>query len=197
MTTSDPTFLTLQTALAGEYSLERELGRGGMGVVYLAREVQLDRLVAIKALPLELGQRNDIRERFLREVRTAASLSHPNIVAIHRVSEAQGIPFFVMTFVRGETLGERLRARGPVPATLLTRMLHDVSLALGYAHGRGVVHRDVKPDNILIEAGTDRALVTDYGIAQLLAERSESPAAGTAQYASPEQLRGETLDGRS
>src|SRR5437762_4185461 len=119
-------FLDLQAALAGEYSLERELGRGGMGVVYLAREVQLDRLVAIKALPTELGERADVRDRFLRESKTAAALSHPNIVAIHRVGEAEGIPYFVMSFVRGETLGERLRGRGPVSPTLLTRILHDV-----------------------------------------------------------------------
>ena len=164
----DQTFVTLQASLAGEYSLEKEIGRGGMGIVFLAREVALDRLVAIKALPIELATDPAIRERFLREAKTAAALSHPNIVAIHRVGEAGSLPYFVMTFVRGETLGERLRARGPVAATLLTRMLHDVSLALGYAHGRGVVHRDVKPDNILLEAATDRALVTDFGIAQLV-----------------------------
>jgi serine/threonine protein kinase len=102
---TDATFLALQSALAGEYSLERELGRGGMGIVYLAREVVLDRLVAIKALPAEMMARDDIRDRFLREARTAAALSHPNIVPIHRVGEADGIPYFVMTFVSGETLG--------------------------------------------------------------------------------------------
>src|SRR4051812_43271989 len=198
MTTSDPTFLTLQTALAGEYSLERELGRGGMGVVYLAREVQLDRLVAIKALPLELGQRNDIRERFLREAKNAAAVSHPNIVGIHRVGEAEGIPYFVMSFVRGETLGERLRARGPVSPTLLTRILHDVSLALGYAHARGVIHRDVKPDNIMVEEGSERSLVTDFGIARLDTDRETNEAAmGTRQFVSPEQAIGAPVDGRS
>src|SRR5438067_1383217 len=138
----DATFLNLQSALAGEYSLEREIGRGGMGVVYLAREVQLDRLVAIKALPADLGTRPGIREQFLREARTAAGLSHPNIVPIHRVGDVSGIPYFVMTYVRGETLGERLRARGPLGATMLTRVLQEVALALGYAHGRGVIHRD-------------------------------------------------------
>src|SRR5437764_189536 len=141
MLAPDPTFLTLQSALAGEYSLERELGRGGMGIVFLAREVVLDRLVAIKALPAEMTARDDVRDRFLREARTAASLSHPNIVPIHRVGEANGIPYFVMTFVNGQTLGERLRARGPIGPTLLTRVLRDVALALGYAHGRGVIDR--------------------------------------------------------
>ena len=102
-----PDFLALQSALAGEYSLQRELGRGGMGVVYLARDVQLDRDVAIKVLPTHLAQHAASRERFLREARTAAGLSHPHIVPIHRVGEAGGFVFFVMTVVDGETLGER------------------------------------------------------------------------------------------
>jgi hypothetical protein len=198
MAAADPTFIALQSALAGEYSLERELGRGGMGIVYLAREVVLDRLVAIKALPADMTARDDIRERFLREARTAASLSHPNIVPIHRVSEAGGIPYFVMTFVSGETLGERLRARGPIGPTLLTRILRDVALALGYAHGRGVIHRDVKPDNILIEEGSERSMVTDFGIARVAADSEEDGRVmGTAHFMSPEQAMGEPVDGRS
>jgi len=103
----------LQAALAGEYSLQRELGRGGMGVVYLARDVQLDRDVAIKTLPAELAT-PAARARFLREARTAAGLSHPHIVPIHRVGEAGGMVYFVMGYVEGETLGERLRTRGPL-----------------------------------------------------------------------------------
>src|SRR5207248_1502786 len=158
-------FLDLQAALAGEYSLERELGRGGMGVVYLARDVQLDRDVAIKVLPADLAHAESARERFLREARMAASLSHPHIVPIHRVSEAGGFVFFVMSYVEGETLGERLRTRGPLPPADATRVLREVAWALAYAHGRGIVHRDVKPDNILLEQGTGRALVTDFGIA--------------------------------
>jgi serine/threonine-protein kinase len=105
----DSDFLELQEALAGEYSLERELGRGGMGIVYLAREVQLNRLIAIKVLPSVLAERAELRERFVREARMAASLSHPNIVPIHRVGEAGPFAFFVMAYVDGETLGERLR----------------------------------------------------------------------------------------
>src|SRR5947207_3298430 len=158
-------FLDLQAALAGEYSLQRELGRGGMGVVYLARDVQLDRDVAIKILPAHLAQTATARERFVREARTAAGLSHPNIVPIHRVGEAGGFVFFVMSYVEGETLGERLRARGPLPPADATRVMREVAWAIAYAHGRGIVHRDVKPDNILLEAGTGRALVTDFGIA--------------------------------
>jgi len=123
----DTEFFPLQDALAGEYSFERELGRGGMGVVYLARDVQLDRPVAIKVLPAALAARDDVKARFLREARTAASLSHPNIVPIHRVGELAGVPFFVMTFVDGPTLGERLRERGPVSASVMAQVLRDVA----------------------------------------------------------------------
>src|SRR5688572_26533349 len=117
MTQTAAEFLDLQAALAGEYSLQRELGRGGMGVVYLARDVQLDRDVAIKVLPAHLASDKAARERFLREARMAAGLSHPHIVPIHRVGEAGGFVFFVMSYVEGETLGERLRTRGPIPAS--------------------------------------------------------------------------------
>ena len=193
-------FISLQEALAGEYSLERELGRGGMGIVYLAREVQLDRLVAIKLLPSALAERPEVRERFLREARMAASLSHPHIVPIYRVGEAKGLVFFVMAYVNGETLGERLRTRGPLPTAVATRLLREVTWALSYAHGRGIVHRDVKPDNILIEADTGRALVTDFGIARG-AEQNEitdpGRVMGTAHFMSPEQGASEPVDGRS
>jgi eukaryotic-like serine/threonine-protein kinase len=195
-----PEFIALQSALAGEYSLERELGRGGMGIVYLARDVQLDRDVAIKVLPGHLATRADLRERFLREARTAAGLSHPHIVPIHRVSEAGGFVFFVMSYVAGETLGERLRREGPLPPADAMRVMREVAWALAYAHGRGIVHRDIKPDNILLEAGTGRALVTDFGIAHGGgAEPDTDPGRimGTAHFMSPEQAASEPLDGRS
>ena len=115
MTQPSGAFLELQAALAGAYSLQREIGRGGMGVVYLARDVQLDRDVAIKVLPTNLARLSNARERFVQEARTAAGLSHPHIVPIHRVGEADGFVFFVMSYVEGETLGERLRAQGPLP----------------------------------------------------------------------------------
>ncbi len=201
MTAPTPEFLELQAALAGEYSIVRELGRGGMGVVYLARDVQLDRDVAIKVLPRALAATTAARERFLREARLAAGLSHPHIVPIHRVGEADGCVFFVMSFVEGETLGERLRRRGPLLPAEATRVLREVAWALAYAHGRGIVHRDVKPDNILLESATGRALVTDFGIAQdglVAADGADAGRVmGTQHFMSPEQSVGEPVDGRS
>src|SRR5687768_6598763 len=201
MTQPSPEFLDLQAALAGEYYLQRERGRVGMGVVYLARDVQLDRDVAIKVLPTDVAHSATARERFMREARTAAGLSHPHIVPIHRVGEAGGFVLFVMSYVEGETLGERLRTRGPLPSNEATRVLREVAWALAYAHGRGIVHRDVKPDNIMLEARTGRALVTDFGIAHSGGE--PGPAGdpglimGTANFMSPEQGSSEAVDGRS
>jgi eukaryotic-like serine/threonine-protein kinase len=192
-------FLALQQVLAGRYSIERELGRGGMGIVLLARDVALDRLVAIKLLPAHLAASAESRDRFLREARTAAGLSHPNIVPIHAVEQQGDLVFFVMGYVDGETLHERVARAGPLSPRLATKVLQEVAWALGYAHQRGVIHRDIKPDNIMIERASDRALVTDFGIA--VAGRAEGGASGeivgTARYMSPEQACGEAVDARS
>jgi serine/threonine-protein kinase len=197
---ADALFFEFQAAIAGRYSLERELGRGGMGVVYLAREVRLDRPVAIKLLPPRLATDPSLRERFLREARMAAKLSHPHIVPIYAVDETGDYVFYAMAYVDGETLTERVRRRGPVPPSDATRILRDVAWALGYAHAQGVVHRDIKPDNILLEAGTDRALVADFGIAAIVRDASGldgGPVVGTPEFMSPEQALGEAVDGRS
>ena len=199
MTTQyDRLFLSVQAALAGRYSLLTELGRGGMGVVYLAHEVRLDRPVAIKVLPPE----HDVpgrRERFLREARAAAQLSHPNIVPIHAVDETDGIVYYAMSYVEGETLRGLVERRGPLGSTEAATMLRDVARALGYAHARGIVHRDVKPDNILIERASGRPLVTDFGIAQITSATTTGvgQAVGTPEYMSPEQASGERVDARS
>src|SRR3954471_923043 len=124
---ADDLFLRLQAALAGEYSIERELGRGGMGVVYLAREVRLAREVAIKVLPPDLAESEALREQFVREAQTAARLSHPNIVPIHRVDEAGGYVYFVMAYINGETLAQRIRERGPLAPHVATRILREVA----------------------------------------------------------------------
>jgi serine/threonine-protein kinase len=196
----DPIVRDLQTAIAGRYSLERELGRGGMGAVFLARDLKLDRLVAIKVLPPELAVRPELRERFLRETRTAASFSHPNIVSVHSVEETGSLLFFVMSFVDGETLTQRVKRQGPLPVADATRLLQEIAWALSYAHGRGVVHRDVKPDNVLLERATGRALVMDFGIARSVAASGLTQMGetiGTPHFMSPEQAAGDKLDGRS
>jgi serine/threonine protein kinase len=198
--TPSPIFLALQGALAGRYALERELGRGGMGIVYLARDLSLDRPVAIKLLPPALAAVPKLRERFLREARTAARLSHPNIVPIHSVEEHGEFVLFVMGYVEGETLAERIARRGPLAPEQATRLLQEVAWALAYAHQHGVIHRDIKPDNILLERGGGRALVSDFGIAHVQAADGAAGSGeivGTVRYMSPEQRAGQAVDRRS
>ena len=189
-------------AVAGLYDIEAEIGRGGMAVVYRARDTRLRRKVALKVLPPELAFREEVRTRFLREAEMAARLSHPNIVPIYSVDEADGLVYFAMGLVEGESLAARL-AREPRPdLAFVRRILREVAGALHYAHAQGVVHRDVKPDNILLEQGTGRALVTDFGIARA-AEGDQrltvtGIAVGTPAYMSPEQAMGEReVDGRA
>jgi serine/threonine-protein kinase len=190
----------LSNALAGQYEVEREIGRGGMGVVYVARDLRLDRMVAVKTLPLHLANDPAIRERFLREARTAARLTHPNIVPVHRADEVGGQVFFVMGFVDGDSLAAILAASGSLSPSRTVPILRDVAAALGYAHNHGVVHRDVKTENILVDAITGRAMVTDFGIARM-GEAAPLTATGqvlgTVYYLSPEQVSGEGVDPRS
>jgi len=187
-------------ALAPDFALDREIGRGGMGVVYQGVDVRLERPVAIKVLPEVLGDVPDVRERFLREARTAAKLSHQNIVPIYRADESGGVVFIVMALVDGESLADRLATRGALPPRELVPLLRDVAAALDHAHAHGVVHRDVKPENILIERSTGRAMVTDFGIARVAEAKpltATGQVLGTVHYMSPEQVSGEAVDGRS
>jgi len=191
-------------ALGTAYTLEGEIGRGGMGVVYRARDEQLKRRVAIKVLPPELAFQQDIRERFKREAQTAGQLLHPHIVPIYSVGEAKGIVFFVMGYVDGESVAGRVKRKGPLPPEEARRIMKESADALSAAHAVSVVHRDIKPDNILLEGTRGRVMVTDFGIAKALSQGSGATltgagvAIGTPAFMSPEQAAGEKeIDGRS
>ena len=194
----------LSRQLGDRYLIERELGRGGMGTVYLARDRRLDRPVALKVLPPEFAAQPDLRERFLRETRIAAGFSHPNIVPVFAIEEADDLLAFAMGFVEGESLAARVAREGPLSRRDAVRLLQDVAYALAYAHGRSVVHRDIKPDNIMIERATGRALVMDFGIARAITPVTNQQGltrvgevVGTPEYMSPEQAAGESVDGRA
>ena len=194
----------LAEALGDAYTIEGEVGRGGMGVVYRARDERLQRRVAIKVLPPELAFQQDIRERFTREAQTAARLSHPHIVPIHSVGEGQGLVYFVMGYVDGESVAARIRRRGQLPVEEVRRIMKETADALSAAHALSVIHRDIKPDNILLEGTRGRVMVTDFGIAKALSSTSGATltgvgvAIGTPAFMSPEQAAGErNIDGRS
>src|SRR3982751_5165490 len=189
-------------AIGEHYELDAEIGRGGMSVVYRARDRRLNRPVAIKVLPPELAHDHAIRARFTREAQTSAQLSHAHIVPIYDVGERGGIAWFVMALVSGGNLGSHLMREPRQPIDEVRRILCEVADALAYAHLRGVIHRDIKPDNILLDQQTGRAMVTDFGIAWAMEAGARLTATGiavgTPTYMSPEQAVGEReLDGRS
>jgi hypothetical protein len=175
-----------------------------MGVVYRARDERLQRRVAIKVLPPELAFQQDIRERFTREAQTAARLSHPHIVPIHTVGEGLGLVYFVMGYVDGESVAARIRRKGKLPIDEVRRIMAEAADALSAAHAVSIIHRDIKPDNILLEGPRGRVMVTDFGIAKALSASSGATltgagvAIGTPAFMSPEQAAGEReIDGRS
>lgn len=198
---NDPLLDRLLVAVGTQYLVDAEIGRGGMAVVYRATDLRLNRRVAIKVLPPELAFNADVRERFLREAQTAAQLSHPSIVPIYTVDEREGIVYFVMALVDGESLAERLVREPRLPISEARRLLAGVADALAYAHSQGVVHRDVKPDNIMLDRATGRPMVTDFGIARAAQGDTRltvtGVAIGTPAYMSPEQALGEDVDHRT
>jgi eukaryotic-like serine/threonine-protein kinase len=214
----DPALTAVAAAIRDRYEVERELGRGGMATVYLARDVRHDRRVAVKVMRSEVSASVGA-ERFLREVRVASRFTHPHILALHdsgRVPAWQAgadgsadLLYYVMPYVEGESLRDRLRREGPLPLGDALRIASEVADALAYAHGHGVVHRDIKPENILLAgsgvgaSGSWHAVVADFGIARVLADGTAELTAtgvsiGTPAYMSPEQATGQrTIDARS
>jgi tRNA A-37 threonylcarbamoyl transferase component Bud32 len=191
---------TLPAGLTAQFDVVRLLGTGGMGAVWLVRDRFLDRLVALKVLLADQADADE-RERFLREARTSARLEHPHIIDVYRADETDGVVWFTMRFINGESLGDRMRERGRLPVSDVVRILREVSWGLAYAHARGVVHRDIKPDNILLDRESGRAVVTDFGIARDAADANGltmmGNVLGSVHYMSPEQASGEAIDGRS
>jgi serine/threonine protein kinase len=192
-------FDVVRAALDADYEVLEEIGRGAMAVVYRARERQLNRDVAVKVLPFEIVSDAEGVERFQREARTAAQLEHPHIVPIYRVGRSGRVIFFTMKLLSAESLSARLARHGRLPISEVRRVLSETALALGYAATRGIVHRDVKPDNIMLD-GEGRCVVTDFGIARSKGDADLTAAGisiGTPRYMSPEQARGKHVDGRS
>jgi serine/threonine protein kinase len=199
---TDLLFGRVLAALGNQYALEGEIGRGGMSVVYRARDIRLNRPVAIKVLPPELAYDPAIRTRFTREAQTSAQLAHPHIVPIYDVGEREGIAYFVMAIVTGGNLADLLAREPRLPLPQVRKILTEIAEALHYAHLRGVIHRDIKPDNILLDGESGRVMVTDFGIARAIEAGTRltvtGSAVGTPTYMSPEQAMGEReLDGRS
>jgi serine/threonine-protein kinase len=195
----DPTTAALLEAVGSEFQLLREIGRGGMGVVYQALDTRLERPVAVKTLPPHLAADPAIRARFLREARTAGALSHPNIVPIYQAAERGRVVYFVMALVEGESLAERIAREGRLETAHLLPLVRQIATALDYAHSAGVVHRDIKAENVLLDR-QERAMLTDFGIARVTEAQpmtATGTVLGTVQYMSPEQIQGEALDGRS
>jgi hypothetical protein len=187
-------------ATGARYRVERELGRGGMGIVHRAHDTVLDRDVALKELPPHLSGRSDLARRFRQEARLLARLVHPNIVQVYDLIEHDGRLWIAMELVDGGTLADAIEQGGPSPWRELLRLGLPIAAALGFAHRQGVIHRDVKPGNILLTADGRIPKITDFGLARLLessVHTQEGSLLGSARYMSPEQAAGRSADGRS
>ena len=184
--------------IAGKYQILEELGKGGMGIVYKAKDTKLDRIVALKFLPQELTQDNEAKERFIQEAKTAAALNHPNITVIHEIDEDEGRTFIAMEFIGGQSLKEKTKS-GPLEIDDAVRIASQVADGLQEAHEKGIVHRDIKPANIMLtEKG--QAKIADFGIAKLVGQvrlTRTGATIGTVAYMSPEQAKGDEVDHRS
>jgi serine/threonine protein kinase len=189
----------LARALEGRYEIIRLLGRGGMAAVFLAQDLVLERQVAIKVLPPDMTRDGELIVRFQREAKTAAKLDHPNIIPIHRVESEAGLVYIVMKYVSGQSL-EELLDQGPLSIQLTRHILREAALALGHAHRRHIVHRDVKPANIMLD-DDGRVVLTDFGISKAVQGTTHLTGTGviigTPQYMAPEQAKGREVDGRA
>ncbi len=190
----------LQRLVQGKYEIKRLLGKGGMGAVFLAQDLTLEREVAIKVLPPDFSSDPQVIKRFQQEAKTAAKLDHPNIIPIYRVESEEGLNYFVMKFISGTSLEDVLDSKQPLTDDYLQRILWEAACALGHAHSRGVVHRDVKPANIMFDHD-GRVMLTDFGISKALQSASGLTGTGmiigTPHYMAPEQAKGQPVDGRA
>ncbi len=199
-TSAEALLQRMQRLVEGKYRVERILGKGGMGAVFLAHDLTLEREVAIKVLPPDIAQDEHVMRRFQQEAKTAAKLDHPNIIPIYRVESEGGLNYFVMKYIAGTSLEDVLEQKRPLSTEYIQRVLWEAACALGHAHQRGVVHRDVKPANIMFDHD-GRVMLTDFGISKALQAASGFTATGmiigTPHYMAPEQAKGQTVDGRA
>ncbi len=190
----------LQRIVEGKYKIERMVGKGGMGAVFLAQDLTLDREVAIKVLPPDISQDPKVIQRFQQEAKTAAKLDHTNIIPIYRVESEGGLNYFVMKYIVGTSLEDVLEKKEPLSSEYIQRVLWEAACALGHAHQRGIVHRDVKPANIMFDHD-GRVMLTDFGISKALQAASGFTGTGmiigTPHYMAPEQAKGQQVDGRA
>ena len=185
----------------GQYRIEEFIGRGGMGIVYRAEHVHLGRKVALKLLAPELAENSSFRERFVRESRLAAATDHPNVIPIYEAAEVDGHYFIAMRYVDGVDLKQIVRGEGPLPLERAVAYVQQIAGALDAAHGQGLVHRDVKPGNVLVAAGGDHCYLTDFGLTKAMSSSTGFTATGqfvgTTDYCAPEQIEGKAIDRRT